>query len=123
MDLFTKLFNRKLPLYVSPFPDEEAMAVDALTISWDHMSVYAFPPFAILQTVVTKFEQSHRCEMILVAPYWPNQSWFGVLTNLSQTPPLQLPSRYDLLKQPVQDLYHLHLDVLNLHAWKLSSGD
>ena len=121
VDLFATLYNRKLPLYVSPFPDQEAMAVDALSLSWDHLSTYAFPPFAILPQVVRKLEQSANCQMILIAPYWPNQPWFAVITNLSLEPPLSLPRRYDLLKQPIQELYHQSLDVLNLHAWRLST--
>ena len=122
IDLFATLYNRKLKKYVSPFPDKEAVAVDALSISWDNLSAYAFPPFAILRKVVQKLEQSANCQMLLVAPHWPNQPWFAVLTGLSLTPPFQLPLRYDLLKQPVQELFHQNLELLNLHAWNLFSG-
>ena len=121
-DLFATLYNRKLPSYVSPFPDEEAVAVDALALSWDNLIAYAFPPFAILKKVVQKLEQSVNCKMVLVAPHWPNQSWFAVLTKLSQVQPIRLPLWHDLLKQPVQDLYHQNLELLDLHAWSLYSG-
>ena len=121
IDLFATLYNRKLPQYVSPFPDEEAVAVDALSLSWDNMTAYAFPPFAIMKKVAQKLEQSSNCKMLLVAPHWPNQSWFAVLTDLSIAPPIRLPLRYDLLKQPVQELYHQNLQILNLHAWSLFS--
>ena len=48
IDLFATIYNRKLERYVSPFPDEEAVAIDAMSMSWNHLRAYAFPPFAIL---------------------------------------------------------------------------
>ena len=119
IDLFATLYNRKQHLYVSPFPDQEAMAIDALSLNWDHLNTYAFPPTAILKEVTLKLEQSIDCNMILVAPYWPNQTWFPILQNLSVEPPFQLPNRYDLLRQPIQEIYHQSLEMLNLHAWLL----
>lgn len=123
IDLFATIYNRKLVRYVSPFPDNNAVSVDALSMTWDHLRVYAFPPFAILKKVIQKLEQSVECEMIMITPYWPNQPWFATLLNLSQRPPIQLPQRYDLLKQPVQALFHQSLETLNLHAWNLFSGN
>ena len=123
IDLFATMYNHKLPLYMSPFPDKGAVAVDALAISWDNLITYSFPPFAILRQVILKFEQSVNCRMLLVAPYWPNQAWFAVLAELSQDPPLRLPQWEDLLKQPVQNLFHQDIVTLNLHAWSLYSGN
>ena len=119
IDLFATLYNRKLEKYVSPFPDDLAIAVDALTLCWDHLVVYAFPPFAIVKQVCQKLEQSKNCHMILIAPYWPNQAWFPILSNLSVEPPVPLPLRFDLLKQPIQELYHENIQILNLHGWLL----
>ena len=36
VDMFATKLKNKLPLYVSPVPDPNAMAVDALNISWGH---------------------------------------------------------------------------------------
>ena len=44
VDLFATRFNHKLPRFVSPVPDSEAWAVDALSLQWDHLEAYAFPP-------------------------------------------------------------------------------
>ena len=44
VDLFATKFNHRLPTYVSPVPDPQAWAVDALSISWSGMLAYAFPP-------------------------------------------------------------------------------
>ena len=48
MDLFATRLNTKLPLYVSPIPDPQAWAVDALNIPWENLVAYAYPP-----TIVT----------------------------------------------------------------------
>ena len=48
VDLFATRFNNKLPQFVSPVPDPRAWAVDALSLSWEDLDPYAFPPAAIL---------------------------------------------------------------------------
>ena len=41
--------NKVTPIYVSPYPDDLAWAVDALSISWDDLGLnYAFPPAPIV---------------------------------------------------------------------------
>ena len=42
VDLFATRFNHKLPRFVSPVPDQQAWAVDALSLSWESLAVYAF---------------------------------------------------------------------------------
>ena len=44
LDLFATRFNHKLPRFVLPVPDPTAWAVDALSIPWENLDVYAFPP-------------------------------------------------------------------------------
>ena len=51
VDLFATRFNNKLPQFVSPVPDPQAWAVDALSLSWEDLDPYAFPPAAILGKV------------------------------------------------------------------------
>ena len=38
VDLFATRFNNKLPQFVSPVPDPQAWAVDALSLSWENLS-------------------------------------------------------------------------------------
>ena len=45
VDLFVTPLNHKLPLYVSPVQDNKALATDALSMDWNHLHAYAFPPF------------------------------------------------------------------------------
>ena len=51
VDLFATRFNNKLPQFVSPVPDPQAWAVDALSLSWEDLDPYAFPPAVILGKV------------------------------------------------------------------------
>ena len=81
MDLFATAQNTKLPLYVSPIPDERAWAVDALSLDWDDLNAYAPPPAALVGKVLEKI-QAHQCEIILIASAWPARGWFTQLLEL-----------------------------------------
>ena len=49
VDMFAMAENRVTPVYVSPYPDNRAWTVDALSISGDGLGiVYAFPPSPII---------------------------------------------------------------------------
>ena len=54
VDLCATRFNNKLPQFVSPVPDPQAWAVDALSLSWEDLDPYAFSLAAILGKVVEK---------------------------------------------------------------------
>ncbi len=54
IDAFATAENKKLPVYFSPIPDPEAYAVDALSQDWTGLSMYAFPPTAILTKVLQR---------------------------------------------------------------------
>ena len=54
VDLFATWFNHKLPQFVSPVPDPTAWAVDALSLHWDQLEAYAFPPVSLIPQVISK---------------------------------------------------------------------
>ena len=118
IDLFATCLNTKLPTYVSPIPDPQAWAVDALNIYWKNIVGYAFPPTALLPRVVQKL-LSQSCRLILIAPGWLTKLWFWDLVELSLDHPRQLPPIQSLLKQPLNNQFHTHPESLNLHAWFL----
>ena len=60
-----------------------AWAVDALSLPWENLDVYAFTPVALLTKVVAKVMDQGCQRMILIAPGWPNMPWFWDLVNLS----------------------------------------
>ena len=119
IDLFATRFNNKLPLFVSPVPDPRATAVDALSLSWEDLDAYAFPPTAILGKVVEKLQDSPYRRLIIIAPGWPNMAWFWDLVEMSSQIPLLLPQLPNLLTQPFNQTPHRSLTNLNLHAWLL----
>ena len=121
VDLFATRMNNRLPVFVSSMADPLALDVDAMSISWKGMYAYAFPPFVMLGRVLEKVPRDHPCEMILIAPKWPNQSWYARLMELLVAFPLALPQREDLLTQPHNHRRHQSLQAVCLHAWRLSS--
>ena len=52
--LFATRLNNRLPLFVSPIPDSKALAIDAMSMNWDGIHAYAFPPFHIIPAILTK---------------------------------------------------------------------
>jgi hypothetical protein len=70
VDLFATCLNNRLPVYVSPVQDPLAWQVDALSISWEGLSAYAYPPVKILPQVLEKVQQTRTLRLILIAPKW-----------------------------------------------------
>jgi len=120
LDLFATAANAKLPTFVSPYPDPRAWDTDALSLSWRGMWAYAFPPFSLLNEILSKVQQE-PCDLVLVAPAWLSQPWFSTLLDLVVDHPRSLPLHRKLLKQPDQNVFHDQLQSLHLHAWRLSS--
>ena len=67
-DLFATHLNPKLPLYVSPVPDQNAWDIDALNINWSGLTAYAYPPTALLHRVIQK---NHTMQL----PDHCNRNW------------------------------------------------
>ena len=49
VDLFATHLNRKVPLYVSPVPDQNAWDIDALNINWSGLTSYVDPKSQAIQ--------------------------------------------------------------------------
>ena len=77
---------------------EGTFHVDALTLIWDGLLAYAFPPISLIHLVLDRVER-HRCMVILVAPHWPRRSWLPRLLDLLVDIAIQLPVLPDLLQQ------------------------
>jgi hypothetical protein len=121
IDLFATRFNARLPSFVSPVPDPEALAVDALSMDWTGLDLYAFPPTPLIPQVIQRLEK-FGCQMTLVAPLRWNRSWISPLLLRTVQIPRKLPVRADLLSQPGSDLLHSDIEGLNLHIFRLSGG-
>ncbi|XP_038049749.1 uncharacterized protein LOC119723256 [Patiria miniata] len=120
IDLFASPMNNQLPVYCTRVMDPKAWAVNALTIDWTDMYAYAYPPISILSRVLHKIREE-PCKVMLIAPFWPRQTWFQTMIRLLVHQPIILPQRPDILKQPRSKLNHPDPEPLRLTCWLLSS--
>ena len=121
IDLFATHINAKLPLYCSLIPDPQAVFEDTFRHPWNHLDAYAFPPFSLVDRVVARVRETPNLSMTLIAPLWPEKSWFADLLLLLTQTPLALPLWDRLLHQSHFHRFHGGVCALNLHAWRLSS--
>ena len=68
VDLFATRFNNKLQQFVSG-SGPQAWAVDALSLSWEDLDLYAFPPAAILGKEVAGLPKQDHSDCIRVAQH------------------------------------------------------
>ena len=48
IDMFASRLTKQIPIYASWLPDPESSFIDAFTINWNNIFIYAFPPFSII---------------------------------------------------------------------------
>ena len=85
------------------------------------LQAYAFPPFSLLQKVLSKVRGSHNLELTLIAPFWPLCPWFADLLDLLVEVPVLLPLRRHLLHQPHFHHFHGNLRALALTGYRIAS--
>ena len=123
IDMFATAENKVTPVFVSPYPDDRAWAVDALSLSWDDLGlVYAFPPAPIVPKTLQKIQKSRGTTVIMIASQHPSRSWHPLLLQLSTRP--RIPLIDVQLFQYVPNLrrpqHHRDPRLLDLAAWNLS---
>ena len=121
IDLFASTLNFQLPRYCSRFPDPQAWRIDALSFPWSGLRLYAFPPFALLPTILEKIVQD-EADVGLVAPFWPQRPWFPRLLRLLVDLPRSLPCQENLIAQPLSHTTHPRWESLHLSLWPLSGN-
>ena len=119
IDLFATRLNNRLSVYVSPIPDDRALAIDALSMNWDQIHAYAFPQFALIRAIISKIHQ-HQCKIVLIALFWPKASWFQELLRLLVAPPIRLPVKQHLLIQ--LQFVRNNIENLRLYVWILCAN-
>ena len=99
IDLFASRINHLFLKYVSYRPDPEAFAIDALSLQWSKLEIYAFPPFSVLPAVLSKI-QREEAQGVVVFPDWPAQCWYPKALGMLKQEPIYLKARRDLLRLP-----------------------
>ena len=80
-------------------------------------------PAPLIANVVNKILDYNCLRIIVIAPGWPNMSWFWDIVCLSSQIPLCLPNQANFLTRPFNRSLHENLLNLNLHAWLLDKAD
>ena len=110
VDMFASRLNTQLPTFVSWQPDPEAFAIDAFTLNWGKLDLYAFPPFCLVDRCLKKLVED-KAEGIFIVPKWATQAWFPRMLQLLIEPPMVspmvLPQSNSTLIQP-GDMSKLH---------------
>ena len=120
IDLFASVQNRQIQIFCSWVPHPHALALDALSISWEKMFAYAYPPICLIPKVLQHMAQFH-CQIILIAPKWPRRHWYTDLLQFLIACPRRLPPMPNLLHQPNSSINHPNPEIFSLHAWLLST--
>ena len=74
-DMFASMLNKQIQLYASCYRDPGSSLIDAFSINWNHMFVYAFPSCCIIWRVLQQM----------------TQSWFTSIMELAILPPIIIP--------------------------------
>ena len=119
VDLFATHLNNQLPTFISPCPDERAVAIDALSTPWDKWKhLYIFPPTNLISKVLAKMTQSALESAILVTPETPTRPWYMAL-QLREIPSRLIEVH---LQQIVVDRLVVKPQATKLRVWKLSKS-
>ncbi len=112
VDLFASQESSQCPLwFFLSFPT--TLGIDAFAHPWPNVSLYAFPPIKLIPAVLCRVKVS-GARLLLIAPFWPSQTWFSELTPLLYRPPWEIPIRRDLLSQLQGKIWHPQPEL-----WKL----
>ena len=121
IDLFATRLNYKIDKYVSWLPDPCSIAVDAFSISWAGMKIYAYPPFSLVGMVMSKIIKDNT-HGIMIIPVWPTQHWFPLLMKHLIHYPILLPQTKSTISLPFNEkLKHPMTPKLQLAAVLVSA--
>ena len=112
LNLFATRFNHKLSTLCIP---KSAFAIDAFSMNWNHLHAYTFSPIIIIPSVLNKIcHTQFRIHVVLIAPRWPQQTWFSEVLQLFVSAPVHLPLFPKLLIQAKGKFQQRNLPVRNL---------
>ncbi|XP_024071350.2 uncharacterized protein LOC112117576 [Terrapene carolina triunguis] len=86
IDLFATRWNQRCPQFCSRGGVGKDTILDAFLMSWSGQLLYAFPPLPLIPKVLEKVKVD-KARVILIAPAWPRQHWYGPLLRLLVAPP------------------------------------
>ncbi len=117
VDLFASQESSQCPLWFS-LSFLTTLGIDAFTHPWPNVSLYMFPPIKLIPAVLRRVKVSGAL-LLLIAPFWPSQTWFSELTPLLYRPPWEIPIRRDLLSQLQGKIWHPQPELWKLWVWPI----
>lgn len=75
IDVFATAKNSKCRWFCTRGGHDHSSLGDSLLPNWGKDFLYMFPPFPLLPRVLRKI-QCERAHVLLIAPWWPCQTWF-----------------------------------------------
>ncbi len=122
VDLFASQESTQCPLWFS-LSHPTSLGIDALTSvpiypPWPDTKLYAFPPVKLIPAVLCRVKTCGVC-LLLVAPFWPSQTWFSELVSLLEGDPWEIPIRKDLLCQLQGRIWHPRPEIWKLWVWPI----
>jgi len=85
-DLFADSFNKKCEKFCSLYYHEEAMAVDAFSISWEHKgNLWLTPPVKCLISCYHRITKS-KCKGVIIMPLWFTSSYLSYFLDGEERP-------------------------------------
>ncbi len=84
VDLFASQESSQCPLWFS-LSSPTTLGIDAFAHWWPNVMLYAFPPIKLIPALLCRVKVS-SARLLLIAPFWPSQTWFSELTSLLYRP-------------------------------------
>lgn len=108
LDVFASRETAQLPRYMSWFPDNQAVARDAMINMWDKES-YLFPPVPLIMKSLQRIREQ-EITAVMIIPKWPSALWWPMVQELMVGQPLTLPHYTECLEMVDmnRDLPYLH---------------
>ena len=120
IDRFASFTNTHLPLYNSLYFDTGSGGLDALAqLDWADHNNFVNAPFRLIPRIV-RIIREQRADATLLAPWWPAQSWFRELLEMSIRPPLRLPNLKHMFLRSTHTTKPLHNCRWKIYAWRIS---
>lgn len=82
LDVFACRATAQLPRYCSLRADPGALARDGFSVEWSNEVVWLNPPWELLPQTLYKL-RTEGAKGVIVAPFWPSQSWWPDLLRYS----------------------------------------
>jgi len=89
--------------------------MDAFTIDWSVLKLYAFPPFSIIASVLKKIKED-RATGVCILAHLPTQAWFPMVDKMAIRESVVLPPSRLLLHLPTRPTLYTHTSL----SWSAS---